>query len=156
MLASRSRERDVDYCICALMAEWLRRQTRNLLGSPRAGSNPAQCVAVIFGSVYLGACLKAQGCCWQLLAFCNNASGALLRLGLLTGRVTLPIGGQPCNLTSPNITMGNAPLISSHVLALNLCYSLYDPEKVCGENTGKSLKVEKSVTFYYVFILSFH
>ena len=25
------------------MAEWLRRQTRNLLGSARAGSNPADC-----------------------------------------------------------------------------------------------------------------
>ena len=27
----------------AVMAEWLRRQTRNLLGSARAGSNPADC-----------------------------------------------------------------------------------------------------------------
>jgi hypothetical protein len=28
---------------CAFVAERLRRQTRNLLGSPRAGSNPAEC-----------------------------------------------------------------------------------------------------------------
>ena len=26
------------------MAEWLRRQTRNLMGNARAGSNPARCV----------------------------------------------------------------------------------------------------------------
>ena len=33
------------------MAEWLRRQTRNLLGSARAGSNPAddECFAMIDG-----------------------------------------------------------------------------------------------------------
>ena len=29
--------------ISAVMSEWLRRQTRNLLGSARAGSNPAGC-----------------------------------------------------------------------------------------------------------------
>ena len=28
----------------AVVAEWLRRLTRNQLGSPRAGSNPAHCV----------------------------------------------------------------------------------------------------------------
>ena len=31
------------YKTLAVMAEWLRRQTRNLLGSARAGSNPADC-----------------------------------------------------------------------------------------------------------------
>ncbi|CDK27537.1 unnamed protein product [Kuraishia capsulata CBS 1993] len=30
------------------MAEWLRRQTRNLLGSARAGSNPAGVVTFFF------------------------------------------------------------------------------------------------------------
>ena len=31
----------------AVVAEWLRRQTRNLLGSARAGSNPADCASVL-------------------------------------------------------------------------------------------------------------
>ena len=31
----------------AVVAEWLRRQTRNLLGSARAGSNPADCATVL-------------------------------------------------------------------------------------------------------------
>ena len=30
------------------MAEWLRRWTRNPMGSPRAGSNPAHCVTFFF------------------------------------------------------------------------------------------------------------
>ena len=30
------------------MAEWLRRWTRNPMGSARAGSNPAQCVFFLF------------------------------------------------------------------------------------------------------------
>ena len=30
-------------CNIASMAEWLRRQTRNLMGNARAGSNPARC-----------------------------------------------------------------------------------------------------------------
>ena len=32
----------------ALMAEWLRRWTRNPMGSAHAGSNPAQCVQDYF------------------------------------------------------------------------------------------------------------
>ena len=32
----------------AVLAEWLRRQTRNLLGSPRIGSNPVDCVNFLF------------------------------------------------------------------------------------------------------------
>jgi hypothetical protein len=29
------------YILIVIMAEWLRRKTRNLMGFPRAGSNPA-------------------------------------------------------------------------------------------------------------------
>ena len=36
------------YVASALMAEWLRRWTRNSMGSARAGSNPAQCVHASF------------------------------------------------------------------------------------------------------------
>ena len=35
----------------AVVAEWLRRQTRNLLGSARAGSNPADCATVLQGHI---------------------------------------------------------------------------------------------------------
>jgi hypothetical protein len=36
------------------LAEWLRRQTRNLLGFPRAGSNPAVDVLRTFVVVFFG------------------------------------------------------------------------------------------------------
>ena len=38
---------------CAVMAEWLRRLTRNQMGATRAGSNPADCVflKIMFGGV---------------------------------------------------------------------------------------------------------
>ena len=45
-----------------VVAEWLRRWTRNPLGSPRAGSNPADYGAVIFpprGAAFLSAPLGA-------------------------------------------------------------------------------------------------
>ena len=32
----------------AVVAEWLRRLTRNQMGSPRAGSNPAGCEIILF------------------------------------------------------------------------------------------------------------
>ena len=35
--------------VYAVLAEWLRRQTRNLLGSARAGSNPADCARRFWG-----------------------------------------------------------------------------------------------------------
>ena len=37
----------------AVVAEWLRRQTRNLMGSPRAGSNPAGCVQFLWAGTHL-------------------------------------------------------------------------------------------------------
>lgn len=37
-----------------IMAEWLRRWTRNPLGSPRAGSNPADYVPVAFSLTSIG------------------------------------------------------------------------------------------------------
>jgi hypothetical protein len=33
--------------VTAAMAEWLRREIRNLLGSPRAGSNPVRSVLFV-------------------------------------------------------------------------------------------------------------
>ena len=37
----------------AVVAEWLWRWTRNPLGSPRAGSNPADCVNFCFSFIFL-------------------------------------------------------------------------------------------------------
>ena len=48
----------------AVMAEWLRRWTRNPMGFPRAGSNPAHCAFLLFfffffsmGGLYLCCCV---------------------------------------------------------------------------------------------------
>ena len=53
--------------VSALMAEWLRRWTRNPMGSARAGSNPAQCVQAYFFSpwilsIYLCTTTINRGC----------------------------------------------------------------------------------------------
>ena len=42
--------------VIGIMAEWLRRQTRNLVGSARVGSNPADVVSSIFFSIFIFSC----------------------------------------------------------------------------------------------------
>ena len=44
---------NTEMCVPVVMAEWLRRWTRNPLGSPRAGSNPADYVCFLFCLLYL-------------------------------------------------------------------------------------------------------
>ena len=56
------REWDVDVGLCGKenqdnLSEWLRRQTRNLLGFARAGSNPAVVVFFVLFFMELGECV---------------------------------------------------------------------------------------------------
>jgi hypothetical protein len=53
------------------LAEWLRRQTRNLLGFPRAGSNPAV-------DVFPNVALHRSGSSWNVHETPNNGSHVYL------------------------------------------------------------------------------
>ena len=56
------------------MAEWLRREIRNLMGSARVGSNPA---AVVFFSFYFSVCIVSL-CMLNQICPCGLTAKALV------------------------------------------------------------------------------